>query len=100
VLTGDTVPTEFALFQNRPNPFRATTVIRFALPRASVVRLEVFDVQGRRVALLANAYYPAGYHVVPWDHRSEGGARVGAGVYHYRLQAASFRAKKKMVLLQ
>jgi hypothetical protein len=99
VLTGDTVPTEFALFQNRPNPFRATTAIRFALPRASVVRLEVFDVQGRRVATPASAYFPAGYHVVPWDHRSEAGAHVGAGVYHYRMQAGSFRVKKKMVLL-
>lgn len=97
--SGDALPTEFALFQNRPNPFRGTTAIRFALPKGSVVRLEVFDVQGRRVATLANAYLPAGYHVVEWDRRTEGGAQLRAGIYHYRIRAGSFRARKKMALL-
>jgi hypothetical protein len=56
------MPRAFALFQNLPNPFAASTTIRFALPVASRVRLEVYDLLGRRVRTLANALYPPGAH--------------------------------------
>jgi hypothetical protein len=93
------LPTRFALWQNQPNPFEFSTTIRFDLPVGALVRLEVFDVQGRRVKLVTNHYYPAGYQAVQWDRRDEGGGAARPSVYLYRLTAGSFRAQRKMVLL-
>ncbi len=93
------LPASFALMQNQPNPFHGTTTIRFALPVGAEVRLEVFDVQGRRVATLAQGQWEAGYHAVEWRQRSENGRRVEPGVYLYRLTAGAFRDQRKLVLL-
>ena len=93
------VPLRFALRQNQPNPFNASTTIRFDLPTATMVRVEVFDVQGRRIRTLANHYYPAGYQTIRWDGSTDRGDSVRPGVYLYRIIAGSFRAQKRMVLL-
>jgi hypothetical protein len=93
------LPTRFALRQNQPNPFSVTTTLRFDLPVGSMVRLEVFDAQGRKVATLANRFFPAGSHAVGWNP-SAGGSRVGPGIYFYRIEAGSFRDRKKMALIQ
>jgi hypothetical protein len=96
---GDAPPVAFALEQNRPNPFSRSTTIRFALPVGEVVRLDLFDAQGRRVRTLASHYFPAGVHSVEWDHAMENGRSAGPGVYFYRIEAGPFRARKKMVLI-
>ena len=93
------VPTRFALRQNQPNPFRATTMIRFDLPASEVVRLELFDAQGRRLRVLANQFFAAGYQAVAWDGRNEAGELAGPGIYFYRIEAGAFRARRKMTLL-
>jgi len=93
------LPLKFALRQNRPNPFAIWTAIHFDLPVAAPVQLEVFDIQGRRIRVLAQGTYPAGFHAVDWDKRTSGGTMVRPGVYLYRINAGSFQAKKKMVLL-
>jgi putative Ig domain-containing protein/flagellar hook capping protein FlgD/fibronectin type III domain protein/WD40 repeat protein len=90
------LPTTIALRQNQPNPFSLTTEIRFELPAPSPVRLEVFDLQGRRIATLVEGSIPAGFHTVTWDRRDATGSRVKPGIYLYRLEAASFRDQKKM----
>ena len=92
-------PARFALAQNQPNPFAQRTTIRFELPVSTPVRLNVFDLKGRRVALLADARLPAGVHAVEWDRRDASGNHVTPGVYLYRLEAASLRTQKKMVVL-
>jgi flagellar hook assembly protein FlgD len=63
------------------------------------VRLEVFDLLGRRVKLLALGDYPAGRHAVEWDRQDASGAAAKPGVQVYRLIAGDFRDQKKMVLL-
>jgi len=88
------IPASFALLQNQPNPFSARTTIRFELPVGAIVRLEVFDLQGRRLRVLADHYYGPGYHSVEWEKRT-----VEPGVYFYRIQAGPFRERRKMVLL-
>jgi hypothetical protein len=93
------LPAAFALRQNHPNPFSSRTTIRFELPVATPVRLEVFDAQGRLVRTLADGQFPAGFHAVEWDQRDKSGRALGPGVYLYRIQAGSFRDQKKMVLL-
>jgi flagellar hook assembly protein FlgD len=87
------------LGQNQPNPFSSRTLIRFALPIATSVRLEVFDPAGRRLRTLALGPFAAGYHSIEWDHRDASGNPVRPGVYLYRLIAGSFQDQKKMVLL-
>ncbi|MBI5711009.1 MAG: DUF1929 domain-containing protein [Candidatus Eisenbacteria bacterium] len=95
----ESAPRRFALHQNQPNPFAGTATIGFDLPAASGVRLEVFDLHGRRVQTLARGRYPAGHHRVEWDGRAAGGERLEAGIYFYRLIAGPFRGERKFVLL-
>jgi uncharacterized repeat protein (TIGR01451 family) len=93
-------PAEFALHASRPNPFSASTAIRFAVPgQGADVTLAVYDVSGRRVRTLARGFTPAGEHAVAWDGSDEGGERVGAGIYFARLQSAGFRETRKLTLL-
>lgn len=87
------MPTAFALRAPRPNPVRQACDIGFDLPRATRVRLEVFDVRGRSVARLVDAQMPAGRHSARW--RS---ARVPAGLYFVRLAAGDFHDSGKVVV--
>jgi hypothetical protein len=93
------LPTAFALHQNLPNPFAASTAIRFALPVASRVRIEVHDLLGRRVRTLTDNHYPAGEHQVEWDRRTSGGALAPPGLYFYRMEAGGYRDEERMVIL-
>jgi hypothetical protein len=100
VKNGAPLPAEFALGPNQPNPFRGVTVIPFALPVPAPVRLEVFDLLGRKVATLADAHFPAGDHTVAWDLRDLSGVHARPGVYLIRMEAgATFRARSKMSVL-
>jgi hypothetical protein len=94
------VPRLFELAQNYPNPFNPATTIEFSLPEAAHVRLEVFNVLGRRVRTLIDEPRPAGHYVHPWDGRSESGQDLPSGLYFYRLEAGSKTATRKMLLLK
>jgi hypothetical protein len=94
------LPKSFELNQNFPNPFNANTQIRFAVPKASHVRLEVFDILGRKVKTLVNENLTAGYKQVIWDGTNESGDDVASGVYFYRIKSVDFATTKKMVLLK
>jgi hypothetical protein len=88
-------PVGFSLAQNYPNPFNPTTALSYELLAASDVRLTVFDVLGREVAVLVNERKPAGSHTVQFD-----GSGLATGVYLYDLMAGSFVQTKKMILLK
>lgn len=89
------IPTEFVLLQNYPNPFNPTTLIRFGLPQASEVKLEIFDLSGQRVATLLNERRAAGFHAVAFN-----AAGLSSGTYFYRLTAGSFGERKKLLLVK
>jgi hypothetical protein len=93
------VPTEFALLQNHPNPFAQGTTFRFAVPRRAHVRIEVFDVLGRRVSTPIDQVLDAGMHTVEWGGVSGDGQPLGPGIYSYRMTAGGFQANKRLVLL-
>ncbi len=95
------IPGEFSLEQNYPNPFNPSTSIRFALPTASSVRLEVFNVLGQKVAVLHDGQLTAGYHTMHWT------ATVASGLYFYRLEAVPvsgtgdrFVSVKRMIFMK
>ena len=92
---GSELPSVFALNQNYPNPFNPTTQISYDLPVSADVRLEVYNIQGQRVATLVNNTMNAGSHSVSFD-----AANLASGVYIYRLQAGSEVLTKKMTLLK
>ncbi|MCK6620212.1 MAG: T9SS type A sorting domain-containing protein [Calditrichaceae bacterium] len=94
------LPTEFSLQQNYPNPFNPSTTIAFALPRQGKVKLEIFDILGRRVRSLLDQPMQPGRFKIEWDGRNAGGEAVASGVYFYRLVAGDFVGVKKMVLLR
>jgi hypothetical protein len=85
------------LRQNRPNPFATTTSIAFALDREQPVRLEIFDVAGRRIRAIDAGTLPVGGHRLVWDGMSEEGRRAPAGTYFYRLTTADGVDTKRMV---
>jgi hypothetical protein len=89
------VPAEFALEQNFPNPFNPSTTIRYALPEAAQVRLEVYTLTGQRVAVLASGEQRAGWHTASFD-----GSALASGVYIYRLQAGGFVQTRKLMLIK
>jgi len=79
------VPRGPGLAAATPNPARVTTTLRFTLPAAASVRLELHDVRGARVRTLAGGEQAAGEHAVHWDLRDDSGARAPAGLYWARL---------------
>ena len=93
-------PKAFALHQNVPNPFNPATTIRFDLPRAAYVRLNIYDVSGRLIRTLMDAKMEPGIKEIAWDGKDSKGQETTSGVYFYRLTAGSFTATKKMVLLK
>jgi hypothetical protein len=98
--TAEPLPRTYALGQNHPNPFNPATIIPYALPERSRVRLEVFDTGGRRIRVIANQYQEPGYRSLVWDGRNDAGAAVASGVYFYRLSAGGFTSTRKMVLVR
>jgi len=84
---------DFKLFQNFPNPFNPRTCIRYSVPRACRVRMTVFDLLGREVAVLVNELRTEGVYSTVWDGRDH-----AAGIYLCRLRAGNFRMTKKLVL--
>ena len=95
----ESLPEHFALEQNYPNPFNPETVIGFALPTASHVELDIYNVLGQRVVGYSGEY-EAGEHTIVWDGRSTSGAQAASGVYFYRIATDSDIATRKMMLLK
>ena len=81
--------------QNYPNPFNPSTVISYQLPVFGAVKLAVYDLLGREVAVLVDEKQEAGRHQIPWD-----AADLPGGMYVYRLQAGQFSESRKLILLR
>jgi N-acetylneuraminic acid mutarotase len=90
-----TAPKTFLLEQNYPNPFNPSTTIRYQLPVASEVKLEVYDVLGKKIATVVNERQSAGAYQVVWN-----ASGLSSGTYFYRLQAGTFVETKKMIMVK
>ena len=89
------LPARFALSQNFPNPFNASTIIQYNLPSASDVNINIYDILGRKVETLVSGKQPAGYHQVVWDASDR-----SSGMYFYKIRAGNYSEARKMVLLK
>lgn len=94
-----TPPSEFTLHPGFPNPFSGSTTIRYEMPEAAFVRLEIFDLLGRRVSRLVDTEKDAGNHVVVWDGRDDAQRPAGSGVYFVRLSAGRFQQTMSISLI-
>lgn len=83
------------MFQNYPNPFNPQTTIHFDVPRAGPIRLVVFDMLGREVAVLVDEPKAAGRHEILF-----GVSDLPSGTYLYQLSGDGFRQTRKLVLLK
>ncbi len=86
---------DYRLGQNYPNPFNPSTTISFALPRAGLTTLKVYNILGQEVTTLLNGYQTSGVHQVLFN-----ADKLSSGVYFYELQSGTFVQSKKMVLLK
>ncbi len=92
---GEGLPAEFELSQNYPNPFNGSTLISFALPSASDISLDIFNIMGQRVASLAMGPMIAGRHAIRWD--ADG---LASGLYFVRLAAGNLSQVRITTLLK
>jgi len=92
---GSTIPENFSLEQNYPNPFNPATTIKYSLPQSNVVKLKVYDVNGRTISTLVNGFKPAGSYEVTFD-----ASKISSGIYYYSIESGEFTKTMKMVLIK
>ena len=85
----------FYLEQNHPNPFNQRTVITYHVPTSGAVKLEIFDLSGRRVASFLEPVEEMGSHSIIWE-----AFRASSGIYFYKLTTAAHSLTRKMMLLR
>lgn len=89
------IPETYELFNNYPNPFNPSTVIKYNVPKQSKVAIQVFDVLGREVATLVNEVQSAGSHEVTFN-----ASKAASGVYFVRMTSDGFVKSQRMLLLK
>ncbi|MCL4549206.1 MAG: T9SS type A sorting domain-containing protein [Bacteroidetes bacterium] len=89
------IPSKYELSQNYPNPFNPSTTIRYSIPEAGNIKLNVYNMLGQEVASLVNGFKQAGTYSITWNANN-----LASGIYFYTLQTGSFRISKKMLLIK
>ncbi|NNE08736.1 MAG: hypothetical protein HKN20_09260 [Gemmatimonadetes bacterium] len=92
------LPSDLTRLRTAPNPFALGTSIRFRAEGSEPVRADVYDIAGRRVAMLAARTYPDGEHEVTWHGRADSGELVAAGKYFLRVEQGSWRETRSLVI--
>jgi subtilisin-like proprotein convertase family protein len=90
-----TIPAIFSLEQNYPNPFNPSTTISYSLPKASNVKLTIYNLLGQEVTTLVNSFNQAGKHLINFN-----ALNLASGVYIYSIKADGFVSSKKLILLK
>ena len=93
-------PTEYQLSQNFPNPFNPATTIQFSCPKTGWVRLDVYNILGKRVTTLVDGIHQGGTYDVSWKAVDDHGQPVASGVYIYTLMTNDTRISGKMLLIR
>ncbi len=85
----------YKLYDNYPNPFNATTLIKYSLPKEGFISIKVYDITGRELSILISRVQRAGDYTVRFD-----GNNFSTGLYFYRMQTIDFTQTKKFVLIK
>jgi len=93
--SNQSIPKNFQLYQNHPNPFNPITTIEFDLPNSAKVTLKIFNLLGEKVATLLSSDMLSGHHSTRWEARN-----YPSGIYYYQIQAGQYRNAKKMILIK
>jgi hypothetical protein len=88
-------PSDFKLNQNYPNPFNPSTTVSFTIPKASNVKLYIYNQIGQKVGELVNRNLEAGSYNYTWNAENQ-----SSGMYFYELQANDFKSVRKMTLIK
>jgi hypothetical protein len=89
------IPGDFFVNPNYPNPFNPATKIKFGLPKSAFVKMSVYDILGREVAVLVNEQLQAGEFQADWN-----ASNFPSGIYFYRIEADNFVKTAKMMLIK
>jgi len=92
------IPNEFILYQNHPNPFNSTTIIRFGLSDDQKVSISIYSITGEKVITLVDNYLPKGHHQVTWNGINKSGNKVASGIYLYEMRTKDKTFVKNMLL--
>jgi hypothetical protein len=92
---GTNIPDKYALSQNYPNPFNPVTTINFSIPESKFIKLSIFNILGKEVAVLVNETLNAGEYNYRFD-----AAKLTSGIYFYKLTSDNFTEIKKMTLIK
>ena len=91
----DILPSKYYLFQNQPNPFNPSTLIKYELPEGTSVNIVIYNIIGEKVAELVNSFQKEGRHEIVWDAQN-----IASGIYFCRMLAGNFVSTKKLVLFK
>lgn len=91
----EVAPDQYELSQNYPNPFNPSTTIQFSLPKQTQLKINLYNMLGEQVAILADGMYESGYHKVTFN-----ASGLPSGTYLYQLESNEFVQVKKMILLK
>lgn len=94
------LPSDYMLYQNFPNPFNPSTEICYDLPEAAQVSITVYDIQGRKVKELFHGEQNAGMHKIVWNGLNENNVRVVSGLYLYSINTANYTQTRKMIFVK
>jgi hypothetical protein len=95
IFRSESMAEDFKLYQNYPNPFNPTTHIRYGIPTASQVKIEIYNTLGQKVTELIDEYKPAGYYLLNFN-----ASKYASGIYIYRMVAGNYQEIKKMILIK
>jgi len=90
------IPTQFRLYPPYPNPFNSTVILRLDIPQKTIMRLEIFDLEGRLIQTLANNTIEAGRHHFAWRPANQ----ISSGLYLMVLRAPNYHSIKKIIYLK
>ena len=100
VTTEGEIPAATGIESNAPNPFNASTLIRFQLSTAGSVRVRIYNALGQVMRDLVEGEYAAGHYAVSWDGRNRNGAEAASGMYFYVLETEQGIWPRRMLLLR
>lgn len=96
----ESIPLQYKLFNNYPNPFNPSTRIAFEIPQAENVTLKIFNISGELIRTLTEEHLSAGRHEKVWDGKDNAGNEVSSGIYLYRLNAGFYDRSARMILMK